>query len=315
MQLHPDQLERLLTISGALRPDLPTAELYETAVNLLAELSGYPIATIWMRDEGGAGFTLSASVGLETRQAAARVQLSAATPASLWAMTHPIGEGVWWPVGQQLPADMQPLSMGPANGHQLVLPMVYTEQSGLVALAGPAPEPERESIGFIQQCVDQITVTLTAAQMVARVVLTQQSLEEAIARQAMLITAIAELSTPVLPLIDGVLLLPVVGSIDSRRISEMSEGLLQAIEQSKARIALIDITGVPVVDTQVAAALIGLARASALMGCRAIMVGIRPEIAQSLVGLGASLEEIATRASLADGLLEALKSVGWRVSR
>ena len=151
--------------------------------------------------------------------------------------------------------------------------------------------------------------------MVARVVLTQHSLEEAIARQAMLITAIAELSTPVLPLIDGVLLLPVVGSIDSRRISEMSEGLLQAIEQSKARIALIDITGVPVVDTQVAAALIGLARASALMGCRAIMVGIRPEIAHSLVGLGASLEEIATRASLADGLLEALKSVGWRVSR
>lgn len=314
MQLHPNQLERLLTISGALRPDLPTAELYETAVNLLSDLSGYPIATIWMRNEAGGGFTLSAAVGLEAGQLA-KGQLSAAAPTSLWAVTRPLGEGVWWPVGQQLPADMQPLSMGPANGHQLVLPMVYTEQSGLVALAGPAPEPERASISFIQQCVDQITVALTAAQMVSRVVLTQRSLEEAIERQALLLTAIAELSTPVLPLIDGVLLLPVVGSIDSRRISEMSEGLLQAIEQRKARIALIDITGVPVVDTQVAAALIGLARASTLMGCRTIMVGIRPEIAQSLVGLGASLEEIATRASLADGLLEALKLVGWRVHR
>jgi anti-anti-sigma factor len=118
------------------------------------------------------------------------------------------------------------------------------------------------------------------------------------AQQASLI----ELSTPLIPLSAQVLVMPLIGSIDSRRAQQVIETLLQGIASSGARVAILDITGVPVVDTQVANALLHAAQAVKLLGAQVVLTGIRPEVAQTLVGLQASLDEIVTCGSLQSGI-------------
>jgi len=136
---------------------------------------------------------------------------------------------------------------------------------------------------------------------------------QAIETQQHLLDTIMQLTAPVLPLVPGVLVLPIVGNLDSVRVTRLTEDVLEAVSRQHARVLIIDITGLPVIDTQVTAALLSLANTIRLLGCRAIIVGIRPEIAQSLVGLGASLHELTTRATLAEGLEAALGFVGKRI--
>jgi anti-anti-sigma regulatory factor len=113
---------------------------------------------------------------------------------------------------------------------------------------------------------------------------------------------LAELSTPLIPLSTQVLVMPLIGSVDSRRAQQVIETLLQGISGSAARVAILDITGVPVVDTQVANALVRAAQAVKLLGAQVVLTGIRPEVAQTLVGLGTSLGEIVTCSSLQSGI-------------
>ncbi|MFN8567013.1 MAG: STAS domain-containing protein [Kouleothrix sp.] len=113
-----------------------------------------------------------------------------------------------------------------------------------------------------------------------------------------------------LPLLPGVLLVPIIGTLDSRRELQMHEQLLNSITQARAQVVLLDITGVPIVDIQVASALLEMLREVRLLGCQMIMVGIRPEIAQALVSLGIDLTELTTRAALEDGLTAALGMIG-----
>lgn len=128
--------------------------------------------------------------------------------------------------------------------------------------------------------------------------------EEVIAAQRQ---ALRELSTPLIPLANGIVAMPLIGSIDSARAQEIMETLLQGVADSHATTAIIDITGVPVVDTQVASALIQTAQAVRLLGAQVIVTGIRPEIAQTLVGIGVDLRGIGTRGSLQTGIAYALR--------
>jgi rsbT co-antagonist protein RsbR len=118
--------------------------------------------------------------------------------------------------------------------------------------------------------------------------------------------ALAELSTPLIPITDEVMVMPLIGAVDSRRAQQVLDSLLTGVEQSRARVAILDITGVPVVDTQVANALIRAAQAVKLLGAQVILTGIRPEVAQTLVGLGADLSAITTSGSLQSGIASAL---------
>jgi rsbT co-antagonist protein RsbR len=113
---------------------------------------------------------------------------------------------------------------------------------------------------------------------------------------------LAELSTPLIPISDQVMVMPLIGAVDSRRAQQVLETLLQGIASSGAQVAILDITGVPVVDTQVANALIHAAQAVKLLGAQVVLTGIRPEVAQTLVGLGADLGGIITRSSLQSGI-------------
>jgi rsbT co-antagonist protein RsbR len=124
-----------------------------------------------------------------------------------------------------------------------------------------------------------------------------------------------ELSTPVVRLWDGILALPLIGTLDSARTQVVMESLLQQIVETGASVAIIDITGVPTVDTLVAQHLLKTVAAARLMGADCIISGIRPQIAQTIVHLGVDLGDVVTKASLADALTIALHRTGFGVTR
>lgn len=124
-----------------------------------------------------------------------------------------------------------------------------------------------------------------------------------------------ELSVPVIQIWHSILLLPLIGVVESRRAARVLESLLDAVGRSSAEIVIIDITGVPVVDTAVAAYLLRAVQATQLLGCRSLLVGISPEIAQTLVGLGVDFSRITTRATLQNGLEYALQFLNYDVKR
>lgn len=139
----------------------------------------------------------------------------------------------------------------------------------------------------------------------------QNSREQVILRQQQ---DLLELSTPVVELWNNVLALPLIGTLDSARTQVVTESLLQKIVDTGAEIAIIDITGVPTVDTLVAQHLLKTVAAARLMGADCIISGIRPQIAQTIVHLGVNLEDVTTKATLADAFLVALRRTGATIS-
>ena len=138
----------------------------------------------------------------------------------------------------------------------------------------------------------------------------QKSREEIISRQQQ---ELLELSTPVTRLWEGVLAVPLVGTLDSARTQVVMESLLEEIVRSGASIAVMDITGVPTVDTLVAQHLLKTVAAAKLMGAECVISGIRPQIAQTIVHLGVDLGDVVTKATLADAFRHALARVGLEV--
>lgn len=138
----------------------------------------------------------------------------------------------------------------------------------------------------------------------------QTSREEIISRQQQ---ELLELSTPVTRLWEGVLAVPLVGTLDSARTQVVMESLLEEIVRSGASIAVMDITGVPTVDTLVAQHLLKTVAAARLMGAECVISGIRPQIAQTIVHLGVDLGDVVTKATLADAFRHALDRVGQQV--
>jgi rsbT co-antagonist protein RsbR len=140
----------------------------------------------------------------------------------------------------------------------------------------------------------------------------QKGREEIIARQQQ---EMLELSTPVVELWEGILALPLIGTLDSNRTQVVMESLLQRVVETSAEIAIIDITGVPTVDTLVAQHLLKTVAAARLMGADCMISGIRPQIAQTIVHLGVELGAVTTKATLADAFALALKRTGRMVTK
>jgi rsbT co-antagonist protein RsbR len=176
-----------------------------------------------------------------------------------------------------------------------------------------------DEIGELQRGFNHATVLIrqqredlqlqVAAATTAR--LEAESAREQIAAQLAQIeeqrTAIRDMSVPVLPLTKSTLVMPLVGALDSERLRLLQDQALHAIEQTSARRLLLDITGVPIVDTQVAQGLLRVVAAARLLGAEVVLVGIRPEVAQSIVGLGVQLGEVVTQSTLQSGIAYALK--------
>jgi rsbT co-antagonist protein RsbR len=153
-------------------------------------------------------------------------------------------------------------------------------------------DEQGEVIGALSQ-IEDVTEELRA----------EEALRES---QDQLIMSLRELSTPLIPLDAGVVAMPLIGAIDSTRAQQVIETLLDGVSSHHARVAILDITGVSVVDTQVANALIRAAQAVKLLGARVVLTGIRPEVAQTLVGLGVDLAGIVTRSTLQAGIAYAM---------
>jgi rsbT co-antagonist protein RsbR len=140
----------------------------------------------------------------------------------------------------------------------------------------------------------------------------QQTREEVIRRQQ---EDMLELSTPVVRLWEGVVAVPLIGTLDSNRTNHVMEALLTAVVETRSEIAIIDITGVPTVDTLVAQHLLKTVSATRLMGADCIISGIRPQIAQTMVHLQIDLSNVITKATLAEALVVALKRSGYTVTK
>ena len=138
----------------------------------------------------------------------------------------------------------------------------------------------------------------------------QKTREEVISRQQQ---ELMELSTPVVRLWENILALPLIGTLDSARTQIVMQNLLDAIVQTRSDFAIIDITGVPIVDTLVAQHLLKTVAAARLMGADCLISGIRPQIAQTIIHLGVDLSEVTTKATLADAFAVALRRSGHAV--
>lgn len=164
-----------------------------------------------------------------------------------------------------------------------------------------------EMIEAVWKCtilLDRLSLITIETYMVTR--------EELISRQQ---EELLELSTPVVKLWDGILALPIIGTLDSSRTQVVMEELLQTVVATNSKFAIIDITGVPTVDTLVAQHLLKTITAARLMGAECIISGIRPQIAQTIVHLGINLEDVITKAKLSDAFALALQKSGRAVVR
>lgn len=182
-----------------------------------------------------------------------------------------------------------------------------TTRRAIGAAAAARAEAEAASAALaasnssLEARIEERTAALRQAADQQRAVAAQ--LQASLEAQQELNRVIAELTVPIIPISAGTLVVPVVGNIDSKRAALLLSTLLERVEERGARTVVLDITGVAVVDTQVAAALLRVATAARLMGAETLLVGIRPEVAQSLVHLGVDLTTLRTAATLQDGLL------------
>lgn len=149
----------------------------------------------------------------------------------------------------------------------------------------------------------------------AKVAKTNQALQNEVEERRRAEKAILELSTPVLQLREGLLILPIIGILDSQRARQLTEQLLKSIRDNRAKVAVVDITGVPAVDSKVANHLLQTAEAARLMGATVILTGLSPEVAQSLVSIGVDLGRLITAGDLQGGIVEADRLLGYKVIR
>lgn len=141
----------------------------------------------------------------------------------------------------------------------------------------------------------------------------QAELQTTLEQQQRLLETIRELSTPVIPVYDRVLVMPLVSALSSDRAEQITERLLNSVHEYQADVVILDITGVPIVDTAVANHLLTTARAVGMLGAQCVLVGVSPEIAQTVVQLGVSFETLITQRNLQDGIAYALARQGRKI--
>lgn len=209
-------------------------------------------------------------------------------------------------IGQQMHATaFPPLAYLPNSAQRgqevTILCPIYTATSywGVLALCGWADQSLSTSDENLSIQATMLGATLDRNAVLTALTTQQETLHDAYNRERMLSQTIRDLGCPIIPLLPHVLLVPLIGAIDSQRAQQIISTVLVAISEQRAQTVLLDVTGVPIVDTQVANSLIQTAQAATLLGAQVVMVGIRPEIAQSIVSLGIDLRHLTIYATLA----------------
>ncbi len=191
-----------------------------------------------------------------------------------------------------------------------LLHVVQSVSSGDLSVKIETPEEENEFTTLsieLERMIDGLIETNRVSE--ERMVRLQAVVEE----KERLLKTISELSSPVIQIWENVLVMPLIGAIDSARATRIMEDLLTGVTRYQAEIVIIDITGVPVVDTRVANHLIQTIKAAALLGAKCVVVGISSEVAQSLISLGVDLSEVITRSNLQAGIRYAMEMMGLEI--
>jgi rsbT co-antagonist protein RsbR len=274
---------------------------------LLLDQKEDEVVSEWLQEAGASSSRVSdgarRAMQVEARELLQAVRGAVRAEADLDSFDGP----EWAPVRQSLEGlSRTRAAQGQSAGDTsaFVLAMKKPLFSALPREKGIAPERQLPVAWAVSRLADRL------AQWTATTY--QQTREELIQRQQQ---DLLELSTPVIKLWEGVLAVPMIGTLDSSRTQVVMESLLQRIVDTGATLAIIDITGVPTVDTLVAQHLLKTVSAIRLMGADCIISGIRPQIAQTIVHLGIDLQGIASKSSLADALALALQRQGLVVTR
>jgi anti-anti-sigma regulatory factor len=213
---------------------------------------------------------------------------------SLWA----IGER--YPVASFPPEASSLISGDDRLGTTLLLPIRTAARAwGVLALNGSFDTRFAWNSDPIIMWAEMLSAALDRAALTRELREQQVTLQAAYQRQSALADTVREIGSPVIPIMPGVLLIPLIGALDSARAQQIIAAALEGVRHERATDVLIDVTGVPIIDTQIAGALIRLARMTGLLGARTTLVGVRPEIAQSIVGLGIDLLDLRTAPTLA----------------
>lgn len=179
---------------------------------------------------------------------------------------------------------------------------------GILAVVGPVEAALESGRSIFSVAASNLNIALEREELLQSLVAQQRSLQDALEREQALASTVRQIGSPIIPLLPRVLLIPLIGTIDTARAQQLIEVALDGISRHRATEVLLDLTGVPLVDTQVAAALIRVTRAATLLGAHVTLVGVRPEIAQSMVSLGIDLSFITTRATLSAAVEELMRS-------
>ena len=208
--------------------------------------------------------------------------------------------------------------LGQVFGQQgLGLPALLEAHAAVIETVADRFGGAAEPIGFVGRYFSQLIVSFVVTEQ-AEIERQRAEMEhvymntvsEQREQQEQLRSTIRELSTPIIPVHEGILVLPLVGSVDSRRATEITERLLEAIAAHQAELVIIDITGVPLIDTSTANHLLMTTRAASLLGSQVVLVGMGAEIAQTIVHLGVELRGLTTLANLQAGIAYALGRIG-----
>jgi rsbT co-antagonist protein RsbR len=277
------------------RPSALAAVLHE---------NGAAVLDSWLREQAAAPTFRPDLIGESELREQSRELLQLITAAAT--SGEPIEGAGWQPVRQFLTS---------LSASRAAMGFTAVETATFVlSLKQPIFEQLRTATPDARRLADELwnATTLIDALALHTTSISLEARERLIARQQ---EDMLELSTPVVKLWDGILALPMIGTLDSARTQIVMESLLQRIVQTGAEVAIIDITGVPTVDTLVAQHLIKTVTAARLMGADCIISGIRPQIAATIVHLGVDLSNVDTKATLADAFRLALRRTGHSLGR
>jgi rsbT co-antagonist protein RsbR len=277
------------------------------AVLQLLEQHEEQILGEWLQESGAASTRLTEANRRNLREEAADILQALRTSLKAGGDPDQFQAEAWAPVRQVLEAlSRSRAAAGQSAGDTSVFVLAFKRP--LFSLL------QRELSGQADRLMAAVWMISALVDRMAQWTVTtyQQTREEIIKRQQQ---DLLELSTPVIKLFEGVLAVPMIGTLDSSRTQIVMETLLQRIVETGSRLAIIDITGVPTVDTLVAQHLLKTVSAIRLMGADCIISGIRPQIAQTIVHLGIDLQGIASKATLADALQLAMEQQGFAITR